>query len=223
MKKLIYLLAMLPLVFTYSCVSMSEYQRLKFEFEQLKNDSENQYAELHNDMALFKEAYNPELQEVFSENVLAAEKYRESIEEIKNDVDDISYKIENLLRESENDRVLISENLKTSTAENVVNEFRQLNNQWEATIFELTNLVRNSEKAVESSHRAAIQAAEKAGSAERSADYAVESMNRIDRHTKSLGKIQERIKDLEFKIQKISKQLNKIEEPKRNKKRDQDK
>lgn len=214
MKNIIYVFVVLLIIFTSSCASNSDYRRLKLEFEQLKQNTDNQYLELHNDMSMFQKAYNPELQELFSENILAAEKNRVLIGDIKNDIENTSYKINNLLRESENDRALISENLRTSAAQNVVNEFRQLNNEWESTIYELTNLVHSSERAVESSHNAAIRAAKKAGSAERSADYIFASMDRIEKQTRSLSRIRERMKNLEFKIQRISKQLNEIDESK---------
>ena len=209
MKKIICLSFLLLTVFTFSCASKSDYQQTSYEIIQLKNDMDR----LHNDMALFKKAYNPELQEVFSDNVRAAENYRKSIEKTRRDIDYISANINELLRESKNDRLLISENLKTSTAQNVVNEFRQLNNEWNAAVFELSNLVRTSERAAESSHNAAIQAAEKAGSAEQSADHIAEYINLINRQEKSLSRIQEKIKDLELKIRKISKQLDEIDEP----------
>jgi methyl-accepting chemotaxis protein len=216
MKKIIYLFVMLPIVITYGCASTSDHRQLRLEFEHLKYESEKQYSELQNDMALFKDAYNPELHELFSENLSAAERYRKLIKEIKNDMEDISDKINILLRESENDRLLISENLKTATVENIINEFRQLNNKWETTVFELTNLVKRSERAIESSHQAAIQAAEKAGSAERSADYVYESMDLINEQSKSLSRMREKVKNIELKIRKINKQLNEIDEPNSN-------
>ncbi len=217
MKNILFFTFMFLLFFLCSCVSTSEYQQLRFEFEQLKAYSGNQYSELNNDMALFKASYNPGLQEVFSENVKAAEKHKKTIEELKYDIEIVSDKIKYLLNESENDRDLIAENLMSSTAQNVVNEFRQLNYSWANTIYELTNLTANSEKAAESSHRAAMRAAEKAGSAERSADYAVESMNQINEQAKSLGVIQEKIKNMESEIRKINRQINKTDEPERKK------
>ena len=197
---------MLLIVFASGCASKSDYQQLSLENKQLKND-----------MALFKEAYNPGLQKLFSENVLAAEKYRKSIEKTKNDIDYITGSIDKLFRESENDRMLISENLRTSVSQNVVNEFRQLNIAWNSTIIELSNLVRNSEKAAESSHRAALQAAEKAGSAERSAGYVAEYRDLINEQARTLNRIQETLKNLDIKIRKISKRLDKIDAPEREK------
>jgi len=209
MKKILCLSVLLLAVITSGCASKSEYQRLNFEITKLKNDSER----LRSDMALFKKAYNPELQEVFSENVLTAKKYRKSIEKTQYDIENLSDKINDLFHESENDRMLISENLQTTTAKNIVNEFKQLNIEWDATIFELSNLLRNSEKAAASSHNAAIQAAEKAGSAEQSADYVAEYINIINRQTRSLSRVRDKLNDLEFKIRKISKRLDEIDRP----------
>ena len=213
MKKILFLSVIMLTVFTFSCASKSDYQQNNFEIAKLKNDSKR----LHNDMVLFKKAYNPELQEVFTENILAAEQYRKSIDRTKNDIENISDKIHFLLRESENDRMLISENLKTATAENIVNEFRQLNIEWDTTIFELSNLITVSEKAVDSSHNAAMQAAEKAGSAEQAADYIAEYVNLINRQTRSLSRIQDKIKTLDIKIRKISTRLDEMDKPESNK------
>jgi len=213
MKKILFLIVMLPVVFIYGCASKSDYRQLDYEFKQMKTDSEK----LHNEMAMFKKAYNPELHKVFSENVLAAEEYRQSIEKTRHDIEYISNQISDLLRQSENDRMQISENLKTATTENVVNEFRHLNREWDTTVSELSNLVRTSEKAVESSHHAAIEAAEKAGSAERSADHIAEYMKLVNRQSRSLDRINEKLKDIEFKIRKIGERLDEAEDPKRHK------
>jgi methyl-accepting chemotaxis protein len=210
MKKIIYMIVLLPVVFTSGCSSRSDYRRLTLEISQLKNESEK----LQNDMAMFKKAYNPELQELFSENILAAQNYRKSIEKTNSDIENISIQINNILHESENDRMLISENLRTSTTENVVNEFRQLNKKWDATVFELSNMVRNSERAVQSTHQAAIQAAEKAGAAERSADYLTEYVNRINEQTRSLHDVHEKLKNIENRIRKINDRLDEMEDPK---------
>ena len=212
MKNIVYIIIFFSVLVTYGCAGTSEIQKLRSEFNQLKIDTQNKYVDLHNDMSMFKNAYNPELQEMLSQNLLTAEEHRKSIEAVKNDMENISGKMHNLLSESENDRVLISENLKTSTSENIVNEFRYLNYQWAATVNELSNIVKNSEKAAELSRRAAIRAAGNAGSSERSADYALESMNLIKEQTKSLNKVQRKIRDIEQKIRKISQQLNKVEE-----------
>lgn len=219
MKKIFYLSFLLLTVFTFSCASKSDYQQTSFEVNQLRSDMNR----LHEDMAMFKKAYNPELQKVFTENVLAAEKYRKTIEKTKNDIQNISGKIDILLRESENDRMQISENLKTATAENIVNEFRRLNIEWDTTVYEMSNLVRASEKNVESSHNAAIQAAEKAGSAEQSADYIAGYINIINRQAKSLNRIQDRLKKLDFEIMQISKRLDEIDEPEKNKRKPKEK
>ena len=210
MRKILYLVVLLTLIIASGCASRSDYSRLNLEIEQLKDES----AKLRNDMAMFKKAYNPELQELFSENLLAAENYRKSIEETKNDIENISIQISNILHESENDRMLISENLRTSTAENVVNEFRQLNREWDATVFELSNLTRNSEREVQSAHHAALQAAEKAGSAERSAEIVTEYVNRTKEQTRSLHDVHEKLKNIEIKIRKIGDRLDEIEDPK---------
>lgn len=207
MRKKVYLFLMFLMVSLFGCANKSYYQQINLEIAKLKNDSER----LQNDMALFKKAYNPELQEVFSENILEAEKHKKSIEKIQNDIENISNRIHVLLRESEHDRMLISENLQTSTAENIVNEFRQLNIEWDNTIFELSNLVAASEKASVSSHRAAMQAAEKAGAAERSADYASQSMNMIEEQRRSLSKIRDKIRNVEMEIRKLGKRLNEID------------
>jgi methyl-accepting chemotaxis protein len=199
---------MFLLAFLFGCANQSFYQQIDLEIAQLKNDSER----LQNDMALFKKAYNPELQEVFSENILEAEKHRKSIEKIQNDIENMSNNIHVLLSESEYDRMLISENLETSTAENIVNEFRQLNIEWDNTVFELSNLVAASERAAVSSHQAAIQAAEKAGAAEQSADYASQSMNMIEEQRRSLSRIRDKIRNAEAEIRKLRKRLNEIDE-----------
>ena len=216
MKIYLFLSFIMLTVFTFSCASKSDYQQTNFEVNNLRSDMDR----LHDDMALFKKAYNPELQKVFSDNVLVAEGYRKSIEKTKNDMEKISDSLNVLLHESENDRMLISENLRTSTTQNVVNEFRQLNNEWKATIFELSNLVRASEKAAESSQHAAMRAAEKAGSAERSSQYITEYMNMVNEQAISLNRIQERIRNLDINIRKISKRLDEIEKPKNKKEKE---
>jgi methyl-accepting chemotaxis protein len=196
------------MAFLIGCANKSYYQRIDLEIAQLKNDSER----LHNDMALFKKAYNPELQEVFSENILKAEKHKKTIENIQNDIENISNQIHVLLCESEHDRMLISENLEASIAENIVNEFRQLNIEWDNTIYELSNLVTASEIAAASSHQAAIQAAEKAGAAEQSADYAYQSMNMIEEQRRSLSRMRDKIRNVEMEIRKLKRRLNEIDE-----------
>ena len=213
MRKILYLIVLLTIIFTAGCASRSDYSRLNLEIAQLKDES----VKLQNDMAMFKKAYNPEMQELFSENLLAAQNYRKSIEKTNNDIDNISIQINNILHESENDRMLISENLRTSAAENVINEFRLLNREWDATVFELSNLTRNSDRAVQSAHHAAIQAAEKAGSAERSAEIVSEYVNRIKEQTRSLHDVHEKLKNLEIRISKISDRLDEREYPKGNK------
>ncbi len=217
MKKLLILTLLFPIFSFFGCASTSEHQKLKAEFEHLRTFSEQQYSTLNKEMAIFKAAYNPKLQEQFSENLLAAEEYRELIGKIKNDIEDISDRINRLLQESENDRMLISENLRTSTVQNIVNEFSQLNYYWASTVSELSNLVADSEDAAKSSHRAAMKAAEKAGAAESSAVYAVDSLNQLNKQAKSLGMIQEKVKNLESEIRKLNKQINREDEPKRKK------
>ncbi len=213
MKNYFCLISILSVVLSVGCASTSEYNQLRVEFDNLKRDLNNQSAELYHDMSTFKDAYNPNLQDKFSENVSAAEEYRKSIERTKKDIEKTSAEIDGLLSEAENDRMLISENLKTSTAENIVNEFRQLNIEWDNTIFELSNLVAASERASASSHQAAMQAAEKAGAAERSADYASQSMNMIEEQRRSVNRIGDKIRNIEMEIRKLSKRLNEIDKP----------
>ncbi len=213
MKKLIPVTVLLTIIFISGCASTSDYNRLRLEFEQLKRETELNNSSVQSDMEMFKQAYNPELQKTFSDNVTGAQEYLKTVEDIKNSIQITSDKINDLLTKSQNDRMMIAENLKDSEAQNVVNEFRHLNRQWDATLYELSNMVKESEKAVNASGRAAMHASEKAASAQTSADYAVESMNRIYNETKSLGEIQERMKTLEFKVRKINRQLEKNESP----------
>jgi hypothetical protein len=107
----------------------------RVEFDNLKRDLNNQSAELYHDMSTFKDAYNQNLQDKFSENVSA------------------------------------------------------------------------------SSYQADMQAAEKAGAAERSADYASQSVNMIEKQRRSLNRIGDKIRNIEMDIRKLSKRLNEIDEP----------
>lgn len=190
MTKVVYFLVMLPVVFTFGCASNSDFQQLRHEFEQLGNDTRNQYNGLQKDMSLFEKAYNPELQKSFSENVVAAENYRESIEKIRHDIENTSGKISTLLRESENDRMSIAKNLKSAEVENIVNEFSHLKNEWR-------NTVKNLEEA-------AISAEKKVGAAQHSANLVVEFQKSIDKRINELVTIQ---KQLQADIKRIDSRL----------------
>lgn len=217
MKKILFLMVFLTLILLYGCASTSEYNKLRVEFEQLKQENKIQTSQLNDQMAMFRQAYDPELHEIFVKNITEVEHHRDAISKLKTEISNISSKIDRLLQESESDRMVIAENMRTSKAQNIVNEFRQLNAGWQITLNELTNLARNSEKAVDDSYMAAMRASEMAGAAERSADYAVASFNRIDEQMKSISAIHERLKNIEFKVQRISRQLNENHEPGENK------
>lgn len=208
MKIISYLLVLLSLVSAYGCASTSDYNSLRNEFEQLKQETRVQSSQLHDEMALFRLAYDPELHEIIVKNITEAERQRDAISKLKIEIDNTSDKINRLLQEAEDDRIVIAENMRSSKAQNIVNEFRQLSAGWQMTLSELTNLTRDSAKAADDSYMAAMRASEMAGAAERSADFAVKSFNRIDEQVKSIGAIHERLKDIEFRVQRISRQLN---------------
>lgn len=209
MKRILFLILMVLLfqVFPYGCASTSDYNSLRSEFDQLKQETRVQTSQLHDEMTMFRQAYDPGLHEIIVKNITEAERQRDAISKLKIEIDNTSGKINRLLQEAEDDRIVIAENMRSSKAQNIVNEFRQLSDGWQITLSELTNLTRDSEKAVDDSYIAAMRASEMAGAAERSADFAVKSFNRIDEQMKSIGAIHERLKDIEFRVQRISRQL----------------
>lgn len=208
MKRISFLLVLLPLVSAYGCASTSDYNSLRTEFEQLKQETRSQSSQLHDEMAMFRQAYDPELHNILLKNIKEAERHRDAISKLKMEMDNTSSRINSLLQEAEDDRMVIAENMRSSKAQNIVNEFRQLSTGWQMTLSELTNLTRDSEKAADDSYMAAIRAAEMAGAAEQSADFAAKSFNRVNEQMKSIGAIHERLKDVEFRVQRISRQLH---------------
>ncbi len=220
MKRTPFLLVLLLLASAYGCASTSDYNSLRTEFERLKQETGIQSSQLHDEIAVFRQAYDPELHEMLLKNITEAERHRDAITKLKNEIDNASNSITRLLQESERDRMVIAENMQTSKAQNIVNEFRQLSAGWQMTLSELITLTRNSEKAAEDSYMAAMRASEMAGAAEHSADFAVKSFNRIDAQMKSYRAIHERLKDIESRVQEINRQLHENHGPGDNLQRD---
>ena len=191
-----------------SCVSMSDYRVLKTEFELYKTESSGKQKELERKVETFVNSYNPDLHKELDNNLILAEQYKGRVEKIVSDMEMLSHQIQDLAIASQNDRMVVSENMHTSVAENVVNEFRQLKYNWDKIVSEMNQSIITSRDASTRAQVSAIQAAEKSGAAQKAADIAVETAQNAMKQQAGGPDLQNRLERIEDDIRKIKVMLN---------------
>jgi len=191
------------------CVSMTDYTALKTEFEQYKAESVKTQKELENKVNMFINAYDPDLHRELDNNLLVSSQYKERIQNILSDMELISQQIHSLMLASQNDRMVISENMKSSVAQNVVNEFSQLKYNWEKIVSDMHQSAIIAQDAASRAQYSAMQAAEKSGAAQKTADIAIATAQEAMKQQPGNGTdVQNRLTKIEEEIQKIKAALN---------------
>jgi hypothetical protein len=195
-------------VFFSGCVSLSDYRSLKSEFEQYKTESKGKQDELENKVNTFVKAYSPDLHNELDTNLEVSAQYKDRIQKILGDMESVSRQIQDLALSSRNDSLIVSENMKTSIAENVVNEFHQLKYNWDKIVYDMNQSVAASRDAAARAQVSAIQAAEKSGAAQKAADIAVTTSQNVANQTPGGPDFKNRLDRIEADIRKIQMMLN---------------
>jgi len=195
-------------VFFSGCVSLSDYRSLKSEFEQYKIESKGKQDELENKVNTFVKAYSPDLHNELDANLEVTAQYKDRIQKILGDMELLSKQIQDLALSSRNDSLIVSENMKTSVAENVVNEFNQLKYNWDKVVYDMNQVVSASRDAATRAQVSAVQAAEKSGAAQKAADIAVAISQNAANQTQGGPDLRNRLDRIEADIHKIQMMLN---------------
>ena len=191
------------------CVSMSEYKALKSEFDQYKTESAGKQKELEKKVDMFVVAYNPDLHKELDANLIVASQYKDRVGKILSDMDLLSRQIQELASASQKDRMVVSENMKTSVAENVVNDFRQLRYNWDLIVSDMNQAVTASRDSAARAQVSAMQAFEKSGAAQKAADIAVETaQNALKQQQPGGPDFKNRLDKIEDDIQRLKLMFN---------------
>ena len=196
------------MVLLSSCVSMSDYKALKNDFDQYKTESTGKQKELEKKVDMFVIAYNPDLHKELDTNLMVASQYKDRVGKILSDMDLLSRQIQELASASQKDRMVVSENMKTSVAENVVNEFRQLRYNWDMIVTDMNQAVATSRDSAARAQVSAMQAYEKSGAAQKAADIAVDTAQNAMKQQPGGPDFKNRLDKIEDDIQKLKLMFN---------------
>ncbi len=199
---------MVVTVLLSSCVSMSDYSALKSEIERYKTDSAQRQSDLEKKVDTFINAYNPDMHRELDNNIIVASQYKDRMREIVSEMEMLSRQIHDLASASQNDSMIVAENMRTSIAQNVVNEFHQLKYNWDRIVADMHQSVSISQDAASKAQLSAIQAAEKSGAAQKAAEIAVATAQDAMKQQPGSGTdIQLRLARIEDDIKKLKAML----------------
>lgn len=188
------------------CVSSSDHDRLKHDLARYKTkvelhqrDCDKKVDQLVAEMMSFRKAYSEELHQQLTKNLAASEKSYKKALEIQKNMEKLEQNLIGMSNLAERNCETIKKNARTSTTENVVNEFESLKRDWSRTISDVKERAKTLQGLVDKSNELVIKA-------QSAAIKATEDSRKVTEYEKKITELQAATKCLESELAKHCKE-----------------